>query len=506
MGRFDGLTVPELVQDLKQEGFSCKWEEAVVRAGQTASTHDLLSLAELLRSPDWNLRRTIAAVMAKIPNICATKLLVESALENEDEEIVKVTVGILMHRRAEAIGLLANVMESNAGIVKARAALILAEVGIAVGISILVAAVEGSLDCGDEDMLPRMLEALGRLGDVRTIPPLIRVLEGDNSLLRLVAAKSLVAAGEPAVGALLDVVKNSQDADARSRAVETLGQIGSKQTGPHLGKLLQDNDLEDRIKYEIVEALGKIGDPDLIETLIQAMANGDPVMRFRAGRALVRMGSPAVEELARLLQEHPNEDVRRSSAEALVQIGDARAAPILIAALHDDNNLVRKAATEALGKLKDSRAVAPLCETLEADNWFVAGGAADALAQIGDEQAISPLLKALGDDRREVRRRATRALQSFGSIEDTFIAGLKTGDDQTKISIAQALAELGEPEAIEALFQALSQDDAAVRRYAARALVKLARRDVQQWLRRIVAERAVGADEILEEMRDTGDN
>jgi hypothetical protein len=29
---------------------------------------------------------------------------------------------------------------------------------------------------------------------------------------------------------------------------------------------------------------------------------------------------------------------------------------------------------------------------------------------------------------------------------------------------------------------------------------------VQQWLRRIVAERAVGADEILEEMRDTGDN
>jgi HEAT repeat protein len=505
MGRLDGLNVPALVQILEEEGFSRKWEEAVVRAAQKAPARDLVPLAELLRSPDWGLRHNIATVMARIPNSHATKLLVESALENEDEEIVKVAVGALMHMREEAVGLLAEVMESNAGIVRLRAALILAEIGNALGISILVAAVERTLEESDDDMLPRMLEALGRLGDARAIPPLIKVLEGEHSLLRLAAAGSLVAIGEPAVEALLDVVWNSGDADARSRAVETLGQIGSKSIGPPLMRLLQEDDLEVTIKYEIVEALGKIGDPDLIETVIQAMTTGDPVMRFRASRALVRMGRGAVEGLACLLRESANEDVRRSSAEALVQIADSRAVPTLIAALRDDNNLVRKAATEALGKLKDRRAVEALCEALEADTWFVAGGAADALAQIGDEKAIGPLLKALGDDRREVRRRAIRALQSFGPIESTFMVGLTAGDERIRVSTAQALAESGESDAVEALFQAASQPDPAVRRTATRALARMARRDVQQWLRRIVSEEGPGSKEILAALRDVGE-
>ena len=57
--------------------------------------------------------------------------------------------------------------------------------------------------------------------------------------------------------------------------------------------------------------------------------------------------------------------VRKEAAKALGQIGDPKAVESLIRALKDKDKLVRAEAAEALGLLKDPRAIGPIVKVLK---------------------------------------------------------------------------------------------------------------------------------------------
>ena len=491
--KFSGSSLAELAVLVDETGFSSEWGEAVIEAGQIATTLEFEPVASLLKSDDKGLRRNVAAVMAQIPNPQVTKLLVENALEDRDEEIVKVGISVLMRMRQSAVDLLREIMESSTGLIHVRAALILVEIGHPEGIGILLESLECMETFGNEDLLPRILEALGELGDPRGVVPLVGFLVGDNWLLRLVASKALVRIGEPSVETLLTVVRENGDWDARCRAVEALGQIGSaKAVGP-LVELLREN--EGPVQNEIINALGRLGDPASVEALTEALGTGDPEIHFRASKALVSIGKPAVSGLSVLLQKHVKSDVRRSATVALGQIGDVDAVPSIILALTDENSLVRKAATDALGSLRDPRAIVPLCQTLEGENWFVVRGAADALAEIGDVRAVGPLLNALKDDRGEVRQQIVRALEKLCLRVDRTTAVQDSVCDK-----AIAESDLDRLKFIGMLIDALQDDDPLVREGVARILVHMKSGYVQQKLQTIVEQGTPGAVEISEAM------
>ena len=500
-GKFDDLSISQLVRVLQDEGFSSEWGEAIINAGANASDQEFRQLSDLLRSDDKNIRHNVAAVMAQISNPYAIRLLVENALEHQDEEVVKTVILALMPLRESAVDLLHEIMENSTGIVRVRAALILAEIGNADGIGTLLEAIDRAEEFGNEDLSPRILEALGSLGDPRAVVPLIGFLIGDNWLLRLVVAKALVKIGEPSVTALLDVAKNSQDGDARCRAIEALGQIGCTEAVAPLVELLHEH--AGPVRNAIIDALGQIGDPVSVEALVEALSTGEPSGHFRASKALVNIGSPALAELGQLLMEHPEPEVRRIATAALGQIGDPNAVPLVIQALQDKNGLVRKAATDALGNLKDRRAVAALCQALEGENWFVVRGAADALAKIGDARAIGPLLNVLKDDRSEVRQQIVNALQQFCPTlsEFTFTSGAGARDASMDI-VSQG--DLYEQQIFDTLVGAL--DDPLIRTNIARILVCLKGDYVLQRLEAIVENGDHGAEEIREALAQAGGN
>jgi HEAT repeat protein len=498
MGEFDGLDLSQLIQKLRERGLSSKWSAAAVEAGKVAPLGDLVRLAEFLRASDTEIREGVAVILANIGSPDSVKLLVEGALEEEDEGIVKVAIAALMRMRDAAVDLVKEVMASNCGIIRVRAALILAEIGNAEGISILIDAMGRTPELGD-DILPRVIRALGHLGDPTGVKPLIGVLTGGDWLLRPVAGRALVVLGEIATTDLLEVVRTSSDWDARCRAVEVLGQIGSTKAAGPLVELMRNT--EGFIKYQIVEALGRIGDPRTLEALIEALANGDPTMRFRAGAALVHMGPLAVDGLSEVVNYHPSSDVRRSATEALGWIGTEWVVPTLIDALHDSSALVRRSAVEALGRIKDRRAVEPLCRTLQDENWFVARGAADALAQLKDPQSVDSLLQALGDQNTEIRRRILKALAAFGPLEDILPAGLKTDNTRTKTVIIETLTGLRGPGVIDTLFGAL--EDPTARFHALKALIGFGEADIRRRLQSLVDAGCPGADQIREALEQS---
>jgi HEAT repeat protein len=486
------LTIPQLIAVLKADGFSPEWEEAVILASQTATEEDFCPLVALLDESERSTRQQAANVLAKLENPLAARLLIEKALEGHDEHIEKAAVTALMRWRECAVQLFQDVMVEGTGIARIRAALILAESGNAAGLDILLGATnyEDESD-GFVGLLPRILEALGDLRDARAVPFLTGFFGKNHWLLRLVAAKSLVKIGEPAVESLLEIAKHSRDLDARCRAVEALGQIGSSLAVRPLVELLDDG--EGPLQSEVIKALGRIGGPASIEALVQILNGRDALMYFKVSTALVRIGRPALPGLIRLLKEHPNPDARRCAAAALGQIGDASAVPALIDALTDKNSLVRKAATDALGQLKDPSAVDPLCQLLERDNWFVARGAAEALAKIGDGRAIGPLLRALENDRTEIREQIVKSLLSFHTVLNEMIADSRAEEAKDQCSFADQPASCS---IVDLLANTLHDDAPIVRINAAKLLVRLKGEAVKARIEAILQDHGPGDVEV----------
>jgi HEAT repeat protein len=115
-----------------------------------------------------------------------------------------------------------------------------------------------------------------------------------------------------------------------------------------------------------------------------------------------------------------NERDRRAAANALVTIPDTRAVDPLIDALRADDWLVRTNAALALGEFQDSRPdselrriVEPLGAALQDPQPSVRAAAATALGRLRDPGSIDALVEALDDDNPAVGKTAALVLRGF---------------------------------------------------------------------------------------------
>lgn len=100
---------------------------------------------------------------------------------------------------------------------------------------------------------------------------------------------------------------------------------------------------------------GVPGDPaagtNAVASHIEGLSDSDGLVRERARRALVALGSASVEPLIRALTD-PEDQLRWEAAKALSAIRDAASAPALVTALEDDLFGVRWLAAEGLTSLE----------------------------------------------------------------------------------------------------------------------------------------------------------
>lgn len=112
-----------------------------------------------------------------------------------------------------------------------------------------------------------------------------------------------------------------------------------------------------------------------------------------------------------LLLHHPDKDQRIIGARAFSEVKDERAVPYLIGMLADPCPLVRTDSAYALGHNTSPMAVEPLIAQFNRDwNGYVRKGIVWALGNIRDERAIATLVDALKNDIAAVRLWAASAL------------------------------------------------------------------------------------------------
>ncbi len=235
--------------------------------------------------------------------------------------------------------------------------------------------------------------ALGTLGGFQAMDALFKALkdETEDHAIRWGACSALGHIGEPAVGVLL-LALNDEDQFMRECAAEALGEIGNVDVLSFVLESIRDEVRE--VRWEIITALGQIGDPQSVQSLIQVLLN-------------------------------QNEDcfIRGAAAEAIGDLGDASAIDPLIQVLNNTNedNTIRGSAIEALGVIGHSRALEPLLVALKDSDSSIRQITAEAIGAIGNEKVVNNLLEVLNDDPdRDVQKSAKVALALIHPLHTVF--------------------------------------------------------------------------------------
>lgn len=348
----------------------------------------------------------------------------------------------------------------------------------------------------DEEVRVNAAFALSHIKSEASAQALITALKDKSEFVRYAAASSLgQIKSEKAVQPLIDALKDDSRF-VRSEVVSALGDIKSEQAVQPLINLLKDEDVYEDANEDFDE-------------------DGD--VRVSAAIALGDIESEAaVQPLINLLKDE-KETVRWSAVVALGDIKSETAVQPLIDALNDEIENVRSEAVRALGNIKSEAAVRQLLNSLKDENENVRGGIAAALGNIESELSISPLINLLKDENEDVQWSAAYALCNFKSKYATqllinvmkdesepksvreriakmfmrlnssheFSVGqsetivkllsnvMKDEDKYVRLSVVEALGNIGSETAVQVLITALNDEDEDVQKKTAETLITI---------------------------------
>jgi len=237
---------------------------------------------------------------------------------------------------------------------------------------------------------------------------------------------------------------------------------------------LQDPDPVAR--EQAADDMGACDDPSLVPWLVQATGDPVPGVRWRAVRALGKIGvAPLLGiELLPLLDD-PEAQVRAELVRVLGETGDSRFLDPLAARLGDPDLRVQSRAIEAMGEIgtSDTLLIERLLGFLAAPQSQIRMHAAVSLGTIGDPSAVPGLIRSLNDSNPQVRGLSAWSLGMLGD-ERSLVPLLALLDDEgehVRLHAYQAISAFGS-RAIPALEQAVSGADPHSR-YAQRLLDEL---------------------------------
>ncbi len=316
--------------------------------------------------------------------------------------------------------------------------------------------------------------ALGELGDVGAIPPLVDVLQKDeHGYVRSAAAKALGKIGDPCAVEPLIAALRDGNVNVRSSAVEALGQIGDARAIEPLIPMLWRWDVS-KAAAQALDCLGwQPGQDEAAARYWMAKQNWEKC---------ASLGNVAVNTAIALLREsaqdgawaqsmmsldrfsHPGAgwgimasiqgwecvEKRETAGKVLTRIGAPAVLP-LITALQDESSWMKMTTAWVLGELRDARAVKPLVLLLK-DKKALTGGdclcdclgqvVVEALVKVGTP-AVEPLMAALENDDAGIRQRVIWALGEIGDVRAVAPLKAMLEDWSVRSSVIEALKKMG---------------------------------------------------------------
>jgi HEAT repeat protein len=266
------------------------------------------------------------------------------------------------------------------------------------------------------------------MGDA-ALDPLLRALKDEDAEVRIRVAAVLSNYRAPKVTEALLAASNDPDEEARRMIVDVLGTVKAEAAIPRLRELLADTPM---VAKTAMRGLENMGTPAAMEALASGLKEGvsDPDPERRAAVASCLTHYYAIDDagIDLLLTALRDEDrqVRLNVAMGLHDSPLPKNAQALLVASHDTHEQIRRLVVDALGRMRAEAAVPRLRELMADADTIVAEIAVRGLANIGTPQAVEALRKGLAIPADRVRARAAVAL-------------LELGDDTVRELIEEAL-------------------------------------------------------------------
>ncbi len=352
-------SVAEHIAALNDEDWGVR-EDAATALSQFDDPRSIQPLIRLLRDSDRAVREAAAATLTTLGQPAVVSL--GFCLNDPNLQMQEMAASILATTADEQVfePLLSALLNPN-WIVRMSAAKGLARIKDPRSIDTLILLLQDKVPAVRDEAC-RTIQAIGEA----SIPPLLKGLEDPNWRVRLRAVEALtLMKPQAAVAPLMNLVANDPDSAVRQDAVQALGKIGDShaipllvdvlttpslqlkaiealgnlhavEAQPHLIALIKSlpaDAYEDRMegctdpKYKeelppleaAVKALAKIGDPQAIPILMEAIHS--TLLRQEAAEALTHFGAAAKPPLLQLLKTTQNDNLRRHVLESLAQLG-----------------------------------------------------------------------------------------------------------------------------------------------------------------------------------------
>ncbi len=192
------------------------------------------------------------------------------------------------------------------------------------------------------------------IGALRSDPSAVvraAAAEGLGRFLLLAETKRVPAAlGDEIANALLAVIRSTDDALVRRRAIESIAYLGNETVRDIIVSAYANDDA--KMRASAVFAMGRSADPYWKRTVAQELYSPDPQMRFEAARAVGELEfKAAVPRLIELVQDADRE-VSSAAITSLGQIGGKEARRALVAIIESEDEVASEIAQDALDELE----------------------------------------------------------------------------------------------------------------------------------------------------------
>jgi HEAT repeat protein len=332
---------------------------------------------------------------------------------------------------------------------------------------------------GTQNLLDAVQRATGDY--LRSVAKVLGWLEGPaveraltrllgNATVRSTVVEYLVRYGARVVDLLIEQL-DAEDLDTRQAAVVALGRIGDRRaTLPLLEVLATDPALT----VVTAGALARLGDARAFEALLALVAHPDAAVRQAVIAALNSIGHPEMATRVAPLLRDPMPHARESAVRIAGYFGYRECADDLLACCDDVDPAVQRAALEHLAFLDDARVAPRLIDALAGHpSSAIRCAAAQALARVEDPRVVAPLVAALSDADAWVRYFAARALAEQRldtGLDDLTRLAFDDPAGHVRLAAIDALGRIANPAAIPALAVLAASDDPDRARAALKAL------------------------------------
>jgi HEAT repeat protein len=371
-------------------------DKAIDRAAEAADPDDLLGM---VGDGDHSMRRNAAMEALSRGGPRSVPALLR-ALRSDDAELVMFAANVLGRtRNPAAVPHLVGLLEHRDPNVAQAAIEALAQLRATVAVGSLVKTL-------DRDPWLRFaaVAALGEIGDVQAVGPLVGLLADESIRLGVIEALGKIGSPE-ALGALAQLLREDQDSQTFGACLRAIGRALEAQP-------------DERILHNI-EAWVHLGSPAAaaVQARLVQVLTGENEGTSGSGREMSEKEASA--QLVRALRLRPlyatlvlagcDPSLREVLQYCAVSIG-GEIAPALGAGLGCGNHNVRALALDCIGALGLVELVPGLLASLEDADEAIRAAAVNALARLRQGDSARAIVKLLADRSSTVREAALAAL------------------------------------------------------------------------------------------------